>query len=153
MKTLDIYQRLIKLPLGHRLFSKAICFNAPYFSSIKPQIQMLKPGFCQVHMKKRRRVQNHLKTVHAIAMCNMAELSAGLMTEVSVANGSRWIPAGMEVQYLKKAKTHLTAVADGSAIDWSQPGEVIVPVAVTDAKNELVFIAQVRMSVKHNAKY
>ncbi len=149
MKTLDIYQRMIKLPFGHRLFSKAICFNAPYFSSIKPQIQQLKPSFCQVHMKKRRKVQNHLKTVHAIAMCNMAELSAGLMTEVSVPKGARWIPASMDVQYLKKAKTHLTAVADGRNIDWSQPGEVIVPVAVTDTQNQLVFSAQVRMNVKH----
>jgi acyl-coenzyme A thioesterase PaaI-like protein len=149
MKTLDIYQRLIKLPLGHRIFSKAICLNAPYFSSIKPQIQMLKSGFCQVHMKKRRKVQNHFKTVHAIAMCNMAELSAGLVTEVSVPEGSRWVPAGMEVQYLKKAKTHLTAMSDGSAIDWSQPGEVIVPVVVTDTNNEIVFSAQVRMNVKH----
>jgi acyl-coenzyme A thioesterase PaaI-like protein len=149
MKTLDIYHSLIKLPLGHRLFSKAVCFNAPYFSSIKPLIQQLKPGFCQVYMKKRRPVQNHLKTVHAIAMCNMAELSAGLMTEVSVPKGSRWIPAGMEVQYLKKAKTHLTAVADGANINWSQPGEVIVPVAVTDTQNQVVFSAQVRMNVKH----
>ncbi len=149
MKTLDIYQRMIKLPLGHHLFSKALCFNIPYFSSIKPKVQQLKPGLCQVHMKKRRSVQNHLKTVHAIAMCNMAELSAGLVTEVSIPKGGRWIPASMEVQYLKKAKTHLTAVADGSAIDWSQPGEVTVPVAVTDTQNQLVFSAQVRMNIKH----
>ena len=148
MKTLAIYNRLTKLPLGQLLFSKAICLSAPYFSSIKPRINQLKPGLCQVHMKKRRRVQNHLKTVHAIAMCNMAELSAGLMTEVSVPKGARWIPAGMEVQYLKKAKTHLTAVADGSAIDWQTQGDVIVPVTVTDIHENVVFSAQVRMNLK-----
>lgn len=149
MNTLATYQRLSKLPLGKRLFSKAVCFAAPYFSSIKPQINQLKPGLCQVHMKKRRAVQNHLQTVHAIAMCNMAELSAGLMMDVSVPKGARWIPAGMEVQYLKKAKSHLTAVADGEAIDWKTQGDVIVPVRVTDTDNQLVFSAQVRMNIKH----
>jgi hypothetical protein len=29
MKKLDIHPRLIKVPFDHRLFSKAICFNAP----------------------------------------------------------------------------------------------------------------------------
>ena len=149
MNTLAMYQRFTKLPMGNRIFSKAVCMTAPYFSSIKPQINQLKPGLCQVHMKKRRAVQNHLKTVHAIAMCNMAELSAGLMMDVSVPKEARWIPAGMEVQYLKKAKSHLTAVADGEAIDWKTQGDVIVPVRVTDTDNQLVFSAQVRMNIKH----
>jgi len=151
MNTLAIYNRLTKLPLGKQIFSKTVCLAAPYFSSIKPKISELKPGLCQVHMKKRRRVQNHLKTVHAIAMCNMAELSAGLMMDVSVPKGARWIPAGMEVQYLKKAKTHLTAVADGQAIDWQTQGDVMVPVRVTDTQNNLVFSAQVRMNIKHKS--
>ena len=149
MNTLAMYQRISKLPMGARIFSKAVCFAAPYFSSIKPKISQLKPGLCQVHMKKRRAVQNHMKTVHAIAMCNMAELSAGLMMDVSIPQGARWIPAGMEVKYLKKAKTHLTAVADGAAIDWQTQGDVLVPVSVTDTHNELVFSAQVRMNIKH----
>ncbi len=148
MNTLAIYNRFNQLPLGQLLFSKAICFSAPYFSSIKPRISQLKPGFCQVQMKKRRAVQNHMKTVHAIAMCNMAELSAGLMTEVSIPKDGRWIPAGMEVKYLKKAKTHLTAVADGSAINWQTQGDVIVPVTVTDIHENIVFSAQVRMNLK-----
>ena len=36
------------------------------------------------------------------AMCNMAELAGGLMTDVSIPQGSRWIPSGMTVKYLKK---------------------------------------------------
>ena len=148
MNTIAIYNRLQKLPFGTTLFSKGICLTAPYFASIKPRVSALKPGFCQVDMKKRRSVQNHLKTVHAIAMCNMAELSAGLMTDVSIPKGSRWIPAGMQVQYLKKAKTNLTAVADGSAVDWHTQGDVLVPVKVMDTDNVVVFSAEVRMNIK-----
>ena len=103
---------------------------------------------CVVFMKKRRAVTNHLKTVHAIAMCNMAELAGGLMTEVSLPQGKRWIPSGMTVKYLKKAKTNLTATAYGNELDWNRDGEVEVPVRITDDNNELVFSAAIKMNIK-----
>ena len=103
---------------------------------------------CVVFMKKRRAVTNHLKTVHAIAMCNMAELAGGLMTEVSLPQDKRWIPSGMTVKYLKKAKTNLTAIANGNELDWNREGEVEVPVRITDDNNELVFSAEIKMNIK-----
>ena len=99
-------------------------------------------------MKKRRAVTNHLKTVHAIAMCNMAELAGGLMTEVSLPKNKRWIPSGMTVKYLKKATTNLTAIADGNELDWNTDGEIEVPVRITDDNNELVFSAEIKMNIK-----
>ncbi|WP_299018285.1 DUF4442 domain-containing protein [uncultured Photobacterium sp.] len=71
---------------------------APYFSTIKPQFLELKPGYTEVAIKKRRKVTNHINTVHAIAMCNMAELAGGIMTDVSVPTKCRWIPVGMTVE-------------------------------------------------------
>lgn len=50
---------------------------------------------------------NHIGTVHAIAMCNMAELAGGTMTEVTVPSTHRWIPKGMTVEYLKRQKQTL----------------------------------------------
>jgi acyl-coenzyme A thioesterase PaaI-like protein len=126
-----------------------LCFLTPYFSSIKPSIKELKINRCVVFMKKRRAVTNHLKTVHAVAMCNMAELAGGLMTEVSLPQGKRWIPSGMTVKYLKKAKTNLIAIADGNELDWDKEGEVIVPVGITDDNNELVFSAEIKMNIKN----
>src|SRR3546814_8551637 len=41
-------------------------------------------------------------SVHAIALCNAAELAGGMMTEVSIPSGARWIPKGMTVEYLAK---------------------------------------------------
>jgi hypothetical protein len=58
-------------------------------------------------MKKRRSVQNHIQTVHAIAMCKAAELAGGTCLDVSLTSSMRWIPVGMEVQYLTMAKTDL----------------------------------------------
>lgn len=147
-KTLKVYKRLAQFPLGRRVFSKMICLLTPYFSSIKPVITELDHGYCSVSMKKRRAVTNHIKTVHAIAMCNMAELSGGLLTEVSLPKGTRWLPSGMSVQYLKKAQTDLIAVADGRDIDWDAEGDKMVPVEIKDTNDEVVFTAKITMNVK-----
>ena len=148
MNTLAMYRRLSGIPFGRELFSKAVCRIAPYFSSINPTIETLEPGLVKVSIRNRRSVQNHLKTVHAIAMCNMAELAGGMMTDISIPKGARWIPAGMTVKYLKKAKTDLTAVADGRNIDWSINGDIVVPVEISNTEGELVFTAHITMNVK-----
>ncbi len=146
---LKLYNVCMKLPAGSTLFSFAIGFVAPYFATIKPKFESLKPSYARLHMPYRRKVTNHIKTVHAIAMCNMAELAGGMMTDVSVPKTSKWIPVDMKVWYLKKAKTSLTAEADGAGIDWNTEGNVLVPVSVKDTSGEEVFRAEIRMNLRH----
>ena len=99
-------------------------------------------------MKKRRAVTNHIGTVHAIAMCNMAELSGGLVTEVSLPASLRWIPKGMTVEYLKKAETDLVATARPLvAVDGFSGGEFPVEVIVKDLSGDTVFRARIAMWV------
>src|SRR5262245_28003372 len=100
-KTLRLYRRLARFPGGRWLFTRAVCWRAPYFASVRPNITCLAPLHCEVRMRKRRRVQNHLGTVHAIAMANLCELAAGLATEVTLPPGLRWIPKSMTIEYLK----------------------------------------------------
>lgn len=145
---LALYQKTSRLPLGKQLFSRALCLKAPYFSSIRPLVAELAPGLCEVRMQKRRAVTNHIGTVHAIAMCNMAELAGGLVTDVTVPTTHRWIPKGMTVEYLKKAETDL--VARGRPVgspDLSRAGEYPVQVDVTDTAGDTVFRALITMWV------
>ena len=151
--TLAIWNRLAPLPGGKWLFSRLACLRAPYFGSIWPRFVDLRPGRCELRMRKRRAVLNHLGTVHAIAMCNMAELAAGAMTDVTIPTTHRWIPKGMTVQYLKKATTSLTAIATpASTPDWSAPLDYPVTVLVQDRRAERVFEAVItmRVSAKRN---
>ena len=134
--------------VGPETFSKMTCQTAPYFSTISPLISDLAPNQCTVQLPFAKEVTNHLGTVHAIAMCNAAELAAGMMTNISIPQGARWIPKGMTVEYLAKAKTDLTAVTSGEGIDWSSEGDKIVPVGVTDTDGKTVFTAQITMNVK-----
>ncbi|MGF6110405.1 DUF4442 domain-containing protein [Pseudomonas sp. ADAK2] len=133
---------------GPEAFSKMVCQMAPYFSTINPVFSELRQGYASVQVPFSKEITNHLGTVHAIAMCNAAELAAGTMTNVSIPEGARWIPKGMTVEYLAKAKTNVTAVANGEAVDWSTEGDKIVPVDVHDAEGKKVFTARITMNVK-----
>ena len=146
--TLSIWKSFAAKPDGKWAFSRLLCLKAPYFATIRPGFQELRPGFCQVAVRKRRAVLNHLGSVHAIAMCNMAELAGGTMTEVTIPSTHRWIPKGMAVQYLKMAKTDLVAVATPrTQIDLSAAGELEVDVVVRDQGGESVFTALITMWV------
>jgi uncharacterized protein (TIGR00369 family) len=144
---LDAWNRCERVPLGKYVFSRAICFKAPYFASIAPRFVELRQGFARVAMKKRRAVTNHIGTVHAIAMCNLAELAAGTMTEVSIPESMRWLPKGMQVEYLKKAQGDVRAVATTGGIADGAAREVPVRVDISDGAGEVVCRATITMWV------
>jgi uncharacterized protein (TIGR00369 family) len=144
---LALYNKFSRWPLGQWLFSRAVCFKAPYFATIAPTIVRLEPGRCEAVMGDRRRVHNHIGTVHAIALCNLAELVAGVMTDASLPEGMRWIPKGMTVHYLKKATGTMRAIATPTIplLTSSTGYDLPVNVDVTDPAGERVFNAEIRM--------
>jgi acyl-coenzyme A thioesterase PaaI-like protein len=133
--TYRMWQRMAGRPGGSRLFSAAAMIRVPYFASVLPHVQRMEPGFAQVAVPKWVFVHNHLRTVHAIAACNAAEVAMGMLMEATVPSGYRWIPKAMNVQYLQKATTSLRATARIDPPDFTRivDGiELVVPVSVTD---------------------
>lgn len=143
-QTLEMYKAS-----GNEAFTQLATEFAPYFSTIDPMFVDLRPGYAEVNVPNQKKVHNHLGTVHAIAMCNAAELVAGMMTDVSIPETSRWIPTGMTVKYIAKAKTDLKAIAKGDSIDWSSTGNIDVPVVIYDTEGKEVFTATITMNVSN----
>ncbi len=149
---LKLWKSLGGTGVGRWLISRMVCIKAPYFSSIKPLFIEVKPGTVEIFFKKRRSVLNHINTVHAIAMCNAAELAGGSCLDVSLDRDFRWIPVGMEVKYLKMAKTDLRAICSVEDFHWSEAQDVVMPVGVFDTHGEEVFHADITMRVSPRKK-
>ena len=148
-QALKLWKKFSNKPAGKWTLSKMICLKAPYFGSISPTFEKLDTNYCEIRIPKKRAVLNHIGTVHAIAMCNMAELAGGTMTEVTVPSSHRWIPKGMTVEYLKKADTDLVAIATPveANFQWNTGSDYLVNVDVKDTANNTVFKAVITMWV------
>ncbi|WP_141014503.1 hotdog fold domain-containing protein [Nocardioides sambongensis] len=109
---------LIGSSLGKRVFSIAFSQKAPYFATIRPRFTVVEPNHVELVIPKRRGVQNHIGTVHAIALCNGLESAMGALAEVTIAADQRWIPKGMEVAYTAKATTDITCIAETDQAQW-----------------------------------
>jgi acyl-coenzyme A thioesterase PaaI-like protein len=93
--------------------------------------------------------RNHLGTVHAIAQCNLAEFAMGAVAEATVPSAThRWIPRGMSVEYLAKARGTLRAEATltlPAALADQQ--ELPVDITITDAAGKAVSRVEIRIWV------
>lgn len=136
-RTLKIYNRMSELPMGNRIFSKVMAFQAPYFSSINPLIMELRPGFCSAEIKDRRKVRNHIGSINAGALCTLSELVGGLAVEVSISSSLRWIPKGMTVQYAKLAKGKVTGICSFDP-NILKPGDIKIPFELQDQSGDTV---------------
>ena len=81
---LGLWRRAGRLPAGDRVFSFVFARRAPYFASIRPRFTVIEPHHAELVIRDRRRVHNHLGTVHAIALCNGLEAAMGALAEASI---------------------------------------------------------------------
>lgn len=134
---LKYWQKLSGLPGGKTLFSKAVQFKAPYFRTVNATVEELRPNFARLTIKKRRAVENHIGTVHVIAICNLLEMAMGTCAEASIPSNLRWIPKGMTLDYTAKAGSDITGIAQINPEDW-RPGELDVKVTAQDDQGVVV---------------
>src|SRR3990170_654073 len=131
---LGLFTTLSKVPRGRTLFSVAFARKAPYFRSVRPRFRELRPHYAELVVANRKRVHNHIGTVHAIAVCNGLEAAMGALAEATIPAGRRWLPKGMEVEYLAKSTSDITCVAETTPADWD--GGPDVPVRVTATRDD-----------------
>lgn len=129
---------LRNLPGGGVLMGRLVGRLAPYTGTIKPEVVELRRGYGRVRMKDRKKVRNHLKSIHAIALMNLAEVCSGLAFTYSLPECTRAILTGLEIEYLKKARGILTAECYCVIPETNQRSEYELEVITRDEAGDIV---------------
>ncbi len=129
---------LSRLPFGKFLFSFVVNRYIPYTGSMSSKVMELRPGYAKVTLRDRRKVRNHLKSVHAIALANLAEFTGNLAVVCGLPDDARFIVKSIEIDYLKKAHGLLTAECQTQVIASNERREIDIEVKIKDGAGDIV---------------
>lgn len=133
-----LWRLLSGLPGGDRLFSRLVGWIAPYSGSIRARITHLEAGHCRADLPDRRRVRNHLDSLHAVALVNLGELVTGLATLTALPTGVRGIVRELGAEYEKKARGRVTAECRTEVPPVREAREHVVQAEIRDREGDVV---------------
>lgn len=143
----DLWDRLHTVPGGRTVFSRLVGYMAPYTATIHAKVVALERGRSEVVMADRRGVRNHLRSVHAVALANLAELTGNVALAYTMPDTARFIVAGMDLDYVKKARGPITGRCECPVPSSDDRQEYRVPVTLHDAAGDIVVRATLRTLV------
>ena len=142
-RLMAIVQKTASLPSGIQTFLLSKMFGrvVPMVGTAGIRYEEITAHRVVCTLRNHRRMQNHIKGLHAAAMALLAETATGFVAGINIPDDKILLIKSLHVDYKKVAKGDLKAVATLTEAQRQQilnepKGEVLVACTVTDSSGE-----------------
>lgn len=142
---LDRWKWFLAVPGGRWFFARLLGWLVPYVGPLSVDVQELTRGQARVSMRERWSLRNHVRSIHAVALVNLGELTANLALTTLQPARARFIVTGVQAEYLKKARGLVTCRVQLAA-EWPEISEGVAE--ITDRDGDLVCRVKVAWNLK-----
>ncbi|RMF13488.1 MAG: DUF4442 domain-containing protein [Gammaproteobacteria bacterium] len=129
--------KIARVPVMSTFFGRAVKFAG----TAGIEVEELTYSRCIVNLKNKKKVQNHIGSVHAVACALIAESATGFMVGINIPASSVPVIKTMKLDYVKRAKGDMRAEATLTPeqieqMRTTEKGETSVKVVITDGEGK-----------------
>ena len=142
-KLSGIVSNINKLPGFARSRALTLFFGkvVPFTGTTGIRIESLDHERCTISLANKRRVQNHIGGVHAVASLVLAESATGFLVGLNVPDDKVPVIKTAHAEYTRRAKGDMTVEAhlteeQRELMRTEEKGDVSVPVTIRDSENK-----------------
>lgn len=128
-----------KAPQSFRSFllTKLFCSQVKFAGTSGIKILSISQNEVVIELANKKKVQNHIGGIHAVAAAVLAESATGIVFGMNVKDSCLPLLKSMKIEYQRRMQGQLTAVAKLSdneleQIAQDEKGNLLIPVIITD---------------------
>ncbi|OUR60750.1 DUF4442 domain-containing protein [Colwellia sp. 39_35_sub15_T18] len=123
------------------LLTKLFCSQVKYANTTGIRILSIASNRVEIELANKKKVQNHIGGVHAVAAALMVESATGIAFGVNLQDSKLPLLKSMKIDFNRRMQGALTAVATISdeqieQLQHNEKGDMLINVVVTDESNE-----------------
>jgi acyl-coenzyme A thioesterase PaaI-like protein len=138
-----IISKVNKMPRGMRSFllTKIFCSQVKFAGTSSIKLVSVSPTQTVLTLENKKKVQNHIGGIHAIAAALLAESATGIVFGMNVPDTCIPLLKSMKVHYQRRMQGNLSAVATLSEVDIeliqsTGKGSLMISVEITDESEQ-----------------
>jgi len=129
------------------LLTKLFCSQVKFANTAGVQLIKVSDTEVLLALANKKRVQNHIGGIHAVAAALLAESATGLMLGMNLPDSRLPLLKSMTLNYYKRMQGALTAKAKLSAeqvsqIQQQEKGDLVITVELTDESGQFPIVAE-----------
>jgi len=123
------------------LLTKLFCSQVKYANTTGIRITKISDEQVTIELANKKRVQNHIGGVHAVAAALLAESATGIAFGIHLPDSRIPLLKSMKIDYVRRMQGALLAKASITPeqkleIQTKEKGDMLIPVTITDESNE-----------------